>query len=213
MNFSKIRYLGRSISADSADLSGMNFSKIRYLGRSISADSAEIDKNGIVTDDGEVIPISLDHKDEIEAYIDSLKASEKKAQEEKKEELKAKGRVIESLYKTIELQEKDLFRYGKPAKPGELSEAEKDQLKGFKELKGQFDIFATGMDLDVNLYLYNASDKVKAEYFSNLMYAKQVIEKLWDHSGAEIGFPAIPGINQDDWEPPEWNSSETLDDE
>ncbi|MCP3942195.1 MAG: hypothetical protein GY710_12015 [Desulfobacteraceae bacterium] len=200
-----IRPLIEKFSADFADLSGVKFSKIRYLGRSISADSAEIDQNGIVID-GETIPISAEHKDDIEAYIDNLKSSESKAKKEKTEEIKAKDRVIQSLHQTIKSQENDLTRYTSEAKPGELSDVEKEQLKAIKELKGQFDIYGKGMDMGVNLYLYGASEKVKAEYFASLMYARQLIEAVWDNSVQEIGISALPGSSVEDWQPEEYQS-------
>jgi hypothetical protein len=198
-----IRPLIEKFSADFADLSGVKFSKIRYLGRSISADSAEIDQNGIVID-GETIPISAEYKDDIEAYIDSLKTSEKQTRKETGEEIKAKNRVIKSLHQTIANQDNDLTRYTNQAKPGELSDVEKDQLKGIKDLKGQFDVFNKGMDIDVNLYLYGASEKVKAEYFSSLMYARQMIEAVWNNTVQEIGIAALPGSDGDDWQPSEY---------
>jgi hypothetical protein len=197
-----IRPLIEKFSADFADLAGVKFSKIRYLGRSISAESAEIDQAGIVID-GETIPISAEYQDDIEAYIDSLKTSESKTRAEKIEEVKAKDRVIKSLHQTIATQDNDLTRYTNQAKPGELSDVEKDQLKGIEALKGQFDVFGKGMDIDVNLYLYNASDKVKAEYFANLMYARQMIESIWDNAVQEIGISALPGSGVDDWQPSE----------
>ena len=199
--------LVEKFSADFADLSGIKFSKIRYLGRSISADSAEISAEGIVVGD-DIIHLIPENKDDIEAYIDSLKQAEKKALEEKKEEVKAKDRVIKALHQTISGQEKDLARYVRTAGPNEVPEAEKDQIKGFLDLKGQFDIFAGAMDLTVNFYLYNASEKVRAEYFSNLVYARQRIEQLWENSGRELGFPVMPGADPDDWEPESLNLKE-----
>lgn len=195
--------LVEKFSAKFADLSGLKFSKIRYLGRSIAADGAEITENGIKVGEDEIIPITPDHKDEIEAYIDSLKAAEKEARQTAKDDLKAKSRVIETLHDTIAGYERDLSRYQTDPEPGELSEAEKDQLAGIRELRGQFEIFAGAMDVNVNLYLYTAAGQVKAEYFSNLMYARQVIENLWQAAGSELGFPALPGGAADDWTPPE----------
>lgn len=58
-------------SASFADLSGLNFSKIRSLGRSISADSAEIENESIIIND-KAISLNPDNKDEIESAIDSL---------------------------------------------------------------------------------------------------------------------------------------------
>lgn len=195
--------LVENFSASFADLSGIKFSKIRYLGRSVSADSAEITKNGIKVNDDDVIPLHPDHKDEIEAYIDSLKAAEAEARENAKEDLKAKERVIKSLHQTISKQEKDLARYGQAAAPGELSAAEKDQIKILRDMRGQFEVFAGAMDLSVNPYLYDAPEKVRAEYFSNIIHARQIIEGLWEYAGGELGFPALPGSGSDDWQPPE----------
>ena len=199
--------LVENFSASFADLSGIKFSKIRYLGRSISADSAEITENGIKVGEDEIIPLHPDHKDEIEAYIDQLRSSEMDARKESQETVRAKERVIKTLHKTIDEQEKTISSF-KRIDPEGLSGAEKDQMQGIADLKSQFDLFASAMTPEVNRYLSDAPDRVRAEYFAIITYARQRVEAMWDAAGSEFGFPVFPGTGDDGWEQPEYPKSE-----
>ena len=76
-NLADVRPLFEKFSAESANLVKVPFSKIRYLGRSISAESAEIKNNALIIDDME-IPLTPENRDEIEAAIDTLKESHKR---------------------------------------------------------------------------------------------------------------------------------------
>lgn len=198
---SDIRPLAEKFSADFADLAGIEFSKIRYLGRSISADSAEITENGIRVDGDETIPITPEHKDDIEAYIDSLKKSEAETRKAQKEQVKAKERAIQTLYKTIADRDRELKRYTRAAPRGD-SDAEKAQLKGIRELKGQFEVFLKGMGADVNLYLYNASERVKAAYAALIVYAMKGCESIRDDAYEDFGISIFPQMA--DLEAPAW---------
>ncbi len=208
---SDIRPLTEKFSADFADLSGIKFSKIRYLGRSISADSAEITEKGIQVDD-DIIPLTPEHKDDIEAYIDSLKKAESETRQEKEEQVKAKDRVIKALHTTIKDNENELKRYTRDVKPGEISEVEKDQLKGIRDLKGQFEVFLKGMGVDVNMFLYNASEKVKAEYSSLIVYAMKGCESIRDTAHEDFGISIFPQ-GMADLEAAEWMQDESGADE
>ncbi|WP_321495604.1 hypothetical protein [uncultured Desulfobacter sp.] len=191
-------------------ISGVGFNKIRQLGRLVGDSLSEISENGIQVSDEEIIPLDADHKEEIEAYINTLKRAEKDAKEEREKDLAAKQRVIKTLHETINNQEEKLSKYEK-SKPGPDSALDAEQLKGLKDLKNQFELFFVGMGLGVNLYLYKASDRVQTEYFSTITYARQMIERLWEDAGNDLGFPVLPGTGADDdgWEPPEWNESES----
>lgn len=190
-------------------LSGLSFNKIRYLGRSKSDNLSEITENGIQVSDDMVIPLDADHKDDIEAYINTLKRAEKETKEEGNKDLAAKQRVIKTLHETISGQEDKLSKFERST-PGEESTLDKEQMKGLNELKGQFELFSVGMGLGVNLYLYKASDKVKAEYFANITYARQMIERLWGDAGNDLGWPTLPGAGEgEEWEPAEWQGPES----
>jgi hypothetical protein len=62
-------------------LYGLSFNKIKYLGRSISAGSAEIEGDALVVD-GIKIPLKPENKEEIEGLIDNLKETHKKEKTE-----------------------------------------------------------------------------------------------------------------------------------
>lgn len=82
-----------NISATQAEVLGMPLSKIRYLGRSISANVAEISDNAVVIAD-QRIEILPENKDELEAAIDLMReAAEKERQLHAKEVEKLKKKV------------------------------------------------------------------------------------------------------------------------
>ncbi len=203
---SDIHPLIKQFSADFVDLSGISFNKIRYLGRSISADSAEITPEGIKVDDEEIIPITPEHKEDIEAYIDNLKSAEKKAKQEAKEEIKAKDRVIKTLHKTIADQEKTLSEYTAKDSQGATG-AEKEQLKTLREIKAQFDLFYHAMNIDVNSYLADAPNTVQTEYAGIIAYAAKMVDCLRDEAHERLGISIYPEVSlgEPDWEPQDFS--------
>ncbi|WP_155324410.1 hypothetical protein [Desulfosarcina ovata] len=75
-----LRPIVNEFSALCSDFIRVPFSKIRYLGRSVSEQKAEIDDGHLIIGDDR-IPLTPENKDDIEAAIDALKESH---QEEKK---------------------------------------------------------------------------------------------------------------------------------
>ncbi len=198
-----IRPLVENFSDKMTDLAGINFNKIRYLGRSTSANVSKISQKGIEIDD-RIIPISEEYRDEIEAYIDDLKAAETKIRSEKKEQIKAKERVIQNLHKTIENQAHDLARYGKRTEGAQLSALEKDQLKILGEFRNQFNVFATAMAPEANPYLVQASSRIRTEYGTIISYAVKMLESLRDEAHEELGISIFPELGGDnDWVQPD----------
>lgn len=205
-----IRPLIEKFSAEFADLSGIKFSKIRYLGRSISGDCAEITEKGLVVGEDEVIPIDPDHKEDIEAYIDSLKQSETAARKEIEAQKEAHERVTKHLHATINTLEKDITAF-KKKDPDGVTGAEKEQLKGIAGLKAQFDLFARAMAPEVNGYLKGASAAVKSEYGSVIAYGSKVLELLRDRAFDELDISIYPaGDLGGQWQQPEWVPPEEL---
>lgn len=88
------------ISANLAEILGMPLSKIRYLGRAVSANLAEITDNAIVIDDQriEIIP---ENKDDIEAAIDLMKEAREKERQAHAKALEQKEKSIERLEKRL----------------------------------------------------------------------------------------------------------------
>ncbi len=84
----------QKISAAQAEILGMPLSKIRYLGKSISASGAEITENAIVIA-GQPIQIIPENKDEIEAAIDLMKETAEK-------ERQFHAKQVEKLQKKVE---------------------------------------------------------------------------------------------------------------
>jgi hypothetical protein len=81
------------ISAKQAEILGMPLSKIRFLGRSVSANLAEISENAVVIGD-QKIEIIPENKEDIEAAIDMMKEGrEKERSDHEKEVARLKKRA------------------------------------------------------------------------------------------------------------------------
>lgn len=103
---SDILPLVEKCSADFASFARVPFNKIRYLGRSVAAESANIDNNALIIDET-IIPLTSDNKEEIEAAIDTLIETHKQEKETLQKKLKKhEGRLKEN----VEEQTKGLMR-------------------------------------------------------------------------------------------------------
>jgi len=87
-----------AFSAKLTNLIGCPLSKIRYLGRTVSANLADFDGNALVFE-GQKIPLTPEHKEDIEAVIDTIKETHKKEKEELQAKLKKEAKEKEALSK------------------------------------------------------------------------------------------------------------------
>ena len=157
----------------------------------------------------DIIPIDPDHKEDIEAYIDSLKQADAEVRKELKAQEEAHERVTKNLHATINTLEKDISGF-KKKDPDGITGAEKEQIKGIADMKTQFEMFSRSMDISVNGYLNKASDNVRAEYGSLIAYAMKVTEYLRDRAFEDLGISIFPGGPLDGWQEPEWVSPEDI---
>lgn len=123
-----IRSIADTFSADFAGFCGLPFSKIRQLGRQVSADSAEI-KNGCLIYGDESIPLTPEYRDDIQALIERIGEEAREKVEESEAQLSAKDKVLKSKQDLLNRQERDLKRFEKQVAAKGLS-PEEDSLLG-----------------------------------------------------------------------------------
>lgn len=113
------------LSAESANLLGVPLSKIRYLGKQISAESANLSEDALVFE-GRKIPLTPEHKEDIEEVIETIKEThrqEKKDLQRKLErEAKKKEKVLEADIENLTMEKEGLHKINK-----QLSVFEKKQ--------------------------------------------------------------------------------------
>lgn len=173
----EIRPLFDNFSAKLADLAGITFNKIRLLGRSVSANLAEI-KDGCLVYDDQLIPLDIEHKDEIEAVIDQIKDEAEKAKKEKSLEVKAKDRVLQDKEKTIQKLHKNLEKLEGRAREKGLTPAEEGFLKKVDFLRTGFDGYMLQLDPSRIEELGTEAEptpRMRAAYLAALDYMKKQI--------------------------------------
>jgi hypothetical protein len=160
-------------------LLGITFNKIRFLGRSVSANLAEI-KDGCLVYDDQLIPLDADHKDDIEAVLDQLIHNAETAKKEKALEVKARDRVISDKEKTIQKLHKTLEKLEGQAKEKNLTPEEDGFLKKIEGLRLGFDGYMLQLDPERMEELSKHNDpsptpRMRAAYLSALDYMKKQI--------------------------------------
>lgn len=130
-----------NFSADFADFFGLGFNKVKYLGRSISAESANFEDGAIVVD-GVKVELKPENKSDIEGLIEELKATQKRETQALRDQVSAQRKVSESKQKYADKLEEEMARYkaereGAGFEPGE--EEFIDRLKNAaKSFHGMF---------------------------------------------------------------------------
>jgi hypothetical protein len=187
-----------------ADFFGISFNKIRLLGRSINSQLAEI-KDGCLVYDDQLIPLDVDHKDEIEAVIDQLKENAEKNKSEKELEVKAKERVLRDKEKHITKLTKNLEMLEGKAREKNLTPAEEGFLKQIEFLRTAFDGYLLQLEPERVEELQPDSaptPRMRAAYLAALDYMKKQIlvafEKATEMYGNAVMCPEAawkPGMS------------------
>lgn len=175
----ELRPIFEQFSGQLAGFFGISFNKIRLLGRSISGQMAEI-KDGCLVYDDQLIPLDVDHKDEIEAVLDQLKDNAETAKKEKALEVKAKDRVLSDKEKTIQKLHKTLEKLEGQAREKNLTPEEDGFLKKIEGLRLGFDGYMLQLDPERMEELSKHNDppptpRMRAAYLSSLDYMKKQI--------------------------------------
>jgi hypothetical protein len=188
--------------ADFASFSGVELSKIRYLGMAVSADSASFSENAI-TYNGETIPIDAEHKDEIQALLETLEETHKAQLEEQEANNRAQKRILQAKEDVIRKQEKSLRKFEKDAERRGLTPEEHAFLQKMENMRIGFDGFYM-CELDPTRIeeLFkdnNPTPRMTAAYLSTLDYMRKQILAAWDEATDRYGNPVI--CPEDAWQP------------
>ena len=123
------------------NLIGVPFYKIRHLGKSISDKEVKIDNGALVVGNVQ-IPLTPEHKDEIEALIDELKATHKKENaalsDKLAKEKKKRDRIVKAETETLHVEKDSLVE-------------EVKRLSAFEPSKKEDEWFVEKMDSIIKL--------------------------------------------------------------
>lgn len=186
------------ISAKLADFTGMDFSKIRLLGKTVSANLAEITEEGSVIVGGESIPLSPDYAEDLQAALERVIETKDALLAEKDANLKTKERLLQDKQKLIERQARDLARYEGEAERKGLQPGEEPFIKRLNGFRTTFDGILSFISPNAEPVPADATPRMKAAYIETLGYMRRVLEAA--HDTAVDCYSN--SLADDDWVPP-----------
>jgi len=168
--------------ASFANLVGDDISKIKYLGRAISAKLANFSDEGIHYD-GRIIPLTPEYKDELSAILDELAEKTRKQEDELSAQKKASDRIQSDLHKRINKLEKDAERRKGVLADRDLSDEEAGFIKEMAALRLAFDgllINANPDNFEELALDRDPSPRIRAAMVSTAYYMRMQILKYYD---------------------------------
>lgn len=188
--------------AEFANFSGHDLNKIKYLTRAISAESANFTGNSIIYQ-GEEIPLTPEHKDEIQALLERLEETYKTQLEEKNKEieehagnLRAKDRVLKDKEENLQKAHRRLDKLTRLAEEQNLAPEQAAFLSRMETLRLTFDgSYMAHLDTDaVKPDLLDEDGKpvvarMRAAYLATLWYFKMQIDYAYGQAEERYGDP------------------------
>lgn len=184
-----------NLTASFAAFSEVPFNKIRYLGRSIAAESAGFDGNCLIIEDVK-IALKPENKDDIEALIDNLKETQKKKLEEQNAKIRAKDRMLDEKERVILRQEKNLAKFEREVKARGFEPGEESFIKKMENLK--LTLTGIALQLETRIMPDDCTPLMIAAYIETLGHATRTFKAYYDTATTRFGDPDI----DDDWIPP-----------
>jgi transcriptional regulator with XRE-family HTH domain len=194
--------LTAAFSAKFADFSGCDFNKIKYLAKAVSANIAEIRGESLVYQ-GEEIPLTPEHKDEIQALLEKLEESYKAQLEEKGAVIRTKEKLIQSQGDLIHRQEKTISKFEREAAKQGVTLQEDAFAKKVENLKIGFDGYMLSLDpdrIEELLPKNKPTPRMISAYISALKYMKMQICAAHDAAIESYADPSM--VPDDEWQPP-----------
>jgi len=191
-----------TFSAKFADFSGCDFNKIKYLAKAVSANIAEIKGNTIIYQ-GEEIPLTPEHKDEIQALLEKLEESYKAQLEEKSAVIRTKDKLIQSQGDLVHRQEKTISKFEREAAKQGLTLEEDAFIKKVENLRIGFDGYMLSLDPDRIEELLPKSKptpRMVSSYIAALKYMKMQILAAHDAAIESYADPSM--LPEEEWQPP-----------
>lgn len=190
--------------ASFASFSGVDFSKIKYLGDDKLATSCQFSGNAIIYQ-GETIPVTPEHADDIQALLEKLEESYQAQIEEQKATLRTKDKLIKAKEDVIHKQEKSLRKFEKDAEAKGLTLEEDGFLQKMENMKTHFDGFymlnvdpARIEEMNTGNGI-NPTPRMIAAYITTLQYMKMQINAAFDTAVDAYGDPEM--LPEEAWHP------------
>ncbi|MRR15673.1 MAG: hypothetical protein EG826_04360 [Deltaproteobacteria bacterium] len=154
-----------------ANFSGFPINKIKYLGESKLADSANFSENAI-TYNGETIPVDAEHADEIQSLLETLEENHKKEKDEADTAIRTKERLLKAKEDTINKMERELKRLEKTVPKSELTDEEQDAVNLLARV--QTDFIAALSDIKKKIEPHKAPEIALRQYYFLLIFLAKV---------------------------------------
>lgn len=186
-----IRPAYETVSAKLAAFAGIDAKKIKYLGRAILANSAEI-KNECICYGGEKIPLTPAHHDEIQSLLEKIESDLKQQIENAQSDAKAAKKIAKAKEDVIAKQEKDLRKFEKRAEGRGLSLEEDAFEQQIENLKISFDGYMSRVEPGQIEELQSREDgkvtpRMRALYLTTLDYMRKQIVAAHDTAVEQFG--------------------------
>lgn len=155
--------------------SGVDLGKIKYLGMAVNEKVAAVAENAIVYN-GETIPLDAEHKDDIQAILETLEENHKTKTEELEATLSATKKVMADKEKLINKQELALKRLEKKVDLSDLTEEEQDAINLLAQV--QMDFLKGLSDIKKKIKPHEAPEiALRQLYFFWIFIAKVAMEE------------------------------------
>lgn len=173
-----------------SNFSGVTFSKIKYLGMAVNEKLATLSENAI-SYNGETIPLDAEHKDEIQALLETLEENHKKEKEDDDATIRTKDRLLKAKEDTINKMERELKRLEKITPKSELTEEEQDAVTLL--LQAQKDFLSTISDIKKKIEPHKAPEIALRQYYYLLIFMQKITsEERLSLQGAYAGAEIVP---------------------
>jgi hypothetical protein len=173
--------------------------KIKYLGHAVSGKSAEIRDNAIIYK-GEEIPLTPEHRDDIQDVLDQIQEDLGKDLDEAKTDLAVKDRLLKDNAKHAQKLIRELEKLEKEARDKDLTPEEDAFLKRMENLRIGFEGYMLKVEPQrMEELAEGASSLMRAEYLTTLWRMKVCIKAAYDTAVDLYGADLIEG--EDDWQP------------
>lgn len=154
-----------------ANFSGVTISKIKYLGMAVDQKMATVSENAIVYN-GETIPVDVEHRDEIQALLETLEENHKKEKAEAAETIKTKERLLRDKDKVMDKQARDIARLEKTVDKSELTEEEQDAVNLLAQV--QLEFLGRLSDIKKQIKPHEAPEIALRQYYYLLIFISKV---------------------------------------
>lgn len=171
----------------------MPFSKIRYLGKQLGTKVSQIEDGEIVFGDTR-IPLKPENKPDIEALIDEMKSSSKKAIDALESELGALRKMNDNKRGQIETLEKRIAKIEARAEEEGYEPGEDVYLDKISKIRTAFHGYGIWIDPENRKTVpEDATPRMKAAYLELLGYMRRTVCAAYDQAVLLYGDPDLDG--------------------